>query len=144
MPSGTYEHKSNQGFQEGHKLQSGKRNSNYIDGRNSDKENDKRYRQEHKKEKAEYNKKYKRNAKQRNKEWGLTDEQFMTFWQIPCYYCGSKIETIGIDRRNNNEGYVFNNVVSCCTICNKAKLKMSEDKFINHCKKVAKFQLMGL
>ena len=62
----------------------------------------------------------------------------MTFWQEPCKYCGDNIETIGLDRINNNIGYNKKNLVSCCSICNYAKRKMDKDKFINHCKKVAK------
>lgn len=80
--------------------------------------------------------KYKKGAKRRKIEWNLTKEQFMIFWQKPCYYCGELIKTIGLDRLNNLRGYKFGNVVSCCSRCNYAKRKMSPDEFIGMCRKV--------
>ena len=82
---------------------------------------------------------YKKNARNRNIKWELTYEQFMTFWQKPCYYCGTEIETIGLDRVDNSKGYNLDNIVSCCSICNYAKRKLTKEQFIQHCKKVAKF-----
>jgi hypothetical protein len=77
-------------------------------------------------------------AKERHISFNLTPEQFKNLWQAPCYYCGSEIKTIGIDRINNNEGYILNNVVSCCKICNFMKGKLSKKVFIINCKKIAK------
>jgi len=60
-------------------------------------------------------------ARRRNHECNLTDNQFLTYWNTPCHYCGSSIleETgIGLDRLNNNLGYSAENVVSCCGNCN--------------------------
>ena len=62
----------------------------------------------------------------------------------PCYYCGviggntftiNRFGTTesyaynGIDRLNNDIGYILGNVVPCCGACNKAKQCMSEDEF---------------
>jgi len=80
--------------------------------------------------------KYKSNARDRGYEWNLTKKDFTSFWQKPCYYCGDKIETIGLDRINNEKGYLMDNVVSCCETCNRMKLGMTLECFINQCKKV--------
>jgi len=82
---------------------------------------------------------YKKNARVKKNEWNLTFEEFMTFWQKPCNYCGSKIETIGLDRVDNKKGYNLDNVVSCCWICNRMKRASRKEDFIAHCKKVAEF-----
>lgn len=66
--------------------------------------------------------KYKFNAKKRGFAWNLTDEQFSTFWQKPCNYCGDKIETLGVDRVDSSKGYSLDNVVSCCEVCNRVKM----------------------
>jgi len=80
---------------------------------------------------------YKNNARIRNHNFDLTVEQFKTFWQKPCMYCGAKIKTVGIDRIDNNIGYKIDNCVSCCKICNKMKSNTNIKKFIKHCKKIS-------
>jgi hypothetical protein len=59
-----------------------------------------------------------------------------------CYYCGqaplNKREVIkdysiyyqGIDRINSEEGYIRDNVVPCCKICNYMKSKSSKKEFL--------------
>ena len=64
---------------------------------------------------------YKADAKKRKLCFDLAFVEFVSFWQQPCTYCGSKIKTIGIDRKNNKLGYSISNCTSCCTICNYAK-----------------------
>ena len=83
---------------------------------------------------------YKSQAKEDKKEWNLTFEEFKKFWQKPCYYCGTEIKTVGIDRVNNTKGYIKENCVSCCKYCNRAKSDMNKDEFLNHCKKIIKHQ----
>ena len=80
---------------------------------------------------------YIKSAKERKLKFDLSFEEFMTFWQKPCYYCGDKIETIGLDRVDNKKGYSLDNIVSCCWECNIIKRDFSEKKFINKCKKIA-------
>ncbi len=107
----------------------------------------KKYNQENKEERREYDrnhfytlkgkyKEYKKAAKQRGIEFNITFEQFMTFWQKDCSYCGDKIKTVGLDRVNNTEGYVVSNILSCCWTCNKVKKTRSRQEFLEHCKKV--------
>ena len=83
---------------------------------------------------------YKLGAGQRDYKWSLTFEQFMTFWQKPCYYCGSSVGTIGLDRIDNNKGYVIDNITSCCGKCNLMKHILDKKDFVNQCKKIAQFQ----
>jgi hypothetical protein len=81
---------------------------------------------------------YKRAAKKRNIDWLLTDEEFNSFWQKPCSYCGDEIETIGIDRLNSDEGYYLENCVSCCSTCNKMKMDLNKELFIDKIKQIIK------
>lgn len=36
----------------------------------------------------------------------------------------------GIDRLNNDKGYTVENIVSCCSICNKAKSNLTMEEFL--------------
>ena len=83
---------------------------------------------------------YKIRATKDKMEWKIDKKDFEKLWKKPCYYCGAFIETIGIDRINNKIGYLKNNIVPCCAWCNKAKLELLPEQFIEHCKKVASFQ----
>lgn len=79
---------------------------------------------------------YIRSAIKRNIQWNLTEEEFFTFWQIPCYYCKDPIETIGLDRVNNQLSYTIDNIVSCCSTCNTMKMAHSEKEFFNKIKQI--------
>jgi hypothetical protein len=80
---------------------------------------------------------YKNGALRRNHEFTLTVEEFTEFWQKGCYYCGTIIETIGLDRKDNSKGYNIDNVLACCATCNMMKHKSTHDSFINKCKEIA-------
>ena len=80
---------------------------------------------------------YKCGASQRGIEWGLSEEEFLSYWKQPCYYCGSSIRTIGLDRVDNSKGYFVDNVVPCCTACNKMKVDMTQKDFLSHIRKIA-------
>ena len=95
-------------------------------------ERNKQYREQNKESISECNKQYyrtppgkfshyKNSAKWRGIEFHLTEEQFESFWQKPCEYCGAEIETIGLDRLDSDGHYTIDNVVSCCWSCNKSK-----------------------
>jgi hypothetical protein len=84
--------------------------------------------------------KYKSGAKQRNLSFELSKDEFASFWQKPCSYCGGEISTIGIDRIDSNKGYIKSNCRACCSICNKIKLDHNIE-FINaHMTKMLKNQ----
>jgi hypothetical protein len=82
-------------------------------------------------------KEYDLGAKSRGLTFDLTLEQFETFWNKPCSYCGSAILTIGLDRIDNKVGYILDNLVSCCWPCNRLKGGFNRDEFIEQCSKVA-------
>ena len=62
--------------------------------------------------------------------------------QSPCWYCNGfdiKYDSLtkeyfyinGIDRYDNNKGYLLYNVVPCCIKCNKMKRNLAIDEFVN-------------
>jgi hypothetical protein len=79
---------------------------------------------------------YQQRAKLRGIVFKLTFAEFMKFWQVPCSYCLTQISTIGIDRVDNNLGYLPSNVVSCCITCNRMKLTSCRDEFIEQCRRI--------
>jgi len=83
---------------------------------------------------------YKRRIQKKGLEFDLTNEQFLKLIEQDCNYCGrSSTETPniqdlkinGIDRINSSKGYNLENVVTCCSDCNKMKLDYSEEYFYN-------------
>ena len=83
---------------------------------------------------------YKYSAIKRNIKFSLTKETFKTFWQKPCSYCGNKIETIGLDRVDNNRGYTINNIIPCCKYCNFMRGNLPQEQFIKRVMKIANYQ----
>lgn len=82
---------------------------------------------------------YKKNAKVKDRLFELSFEDFLTFWQETCYYCGEIVENGGIDRIDNSVGYKKENLVCCCEKCNMSKRTLSVEDFISHCRKVIQF-----
>ncbi len=79
-------------------------------------------------------KKYKRDAKKRQLLFTLSDDQFCALISLKCHYCGQIIKKFnGIDRIDNNFGYIEGNCVPCCGICNIMKHIMKHDEFIIQC-----------
>lgn len=82
---------------------------------------------------------YRASAAALSREFRLTFEQFMAFWQQPCSYCGGAVATVGLDRVDNTRGYLPGNVTPCCSLCNWMKREHSATKFLAHCRKIAAF-----
>jgi len=63
----------------------------------------------------------------------LTLDEFEKLAVQSCYYCGfiSSIRLNGIDRVNNNKGYILSNCVSCCTMCNIMKQTQTPNEFLD-------------
>jgi hypothetical protein len=83
-------------------------------------------------------------AAKKDLEFALTKEQFTKFTTGKCYYCDkntSKTHKNGVDRKNNNSGYIMSNCVSCCSQCNYMKGSLTEDEFIETCKRVSEYNL---
>jgi len=78
----------------------------------------------------------KQTATKRKLSWNLDSIEVFNLIQQPCFYCGTKVnfpETRnGIDRLDNNLGYITTNVVPCCYVCNIAKHQLSISDFKKH------------
>lgn len=81
-------------------------------------------------------KKYKRDAKRRGIDFSLTREEFFSFKDKPCRYCGIYFKPICLDRLDNTKGYNVKNVDSCCSTCNSLKHIFTEKDFIGQIKKI--------
>ena len=84
----------------------------------------------------------KRAARVRSLAWELEDDDVRRLTKEDCHYCGvppsntayanrSTGEYVynGLDRVDNNRGYLIDNVVPCCYVCNNAKRSLSLDDF---------------
>lgn len=96
---------------------------------------------------------YKSNARRRRLEFTLTEEEFRGITSKSCTYCRALpqpvyarnrtvIEVVpylcnGIDRVDNNQGYIADNCVPCCDLCNYMKRSMSVDSFLSHVRAIA-------
>jgi hypothetical protein len=81
---------------------------------------------------------YRASAKQRGIPFEITLDEFKTFVDLPCRYCGSKLPSICLDRVDNTKGYTLSNLCPCCWDCNQLKRKLPEKFFLDTVKKIAK------
>lgn len=91
---------------------------------------------------------YKKSARNRGLEFTLSLNEAAELFSSPCVYCKSIpsntcIRTAymiysytGIDRLDNNKGYIQNNVVPCCQSCNLAKYTKSISEFLSQTEKI--------
>ena len=91
-------------------------------------------------------------AENRSLVFGIDKPYFRELTQRECFYCGKEPKQVckpelsggytynGIDRRNNAIGYVVGNVVSCCKLCNWMKNQFEETIFLDHVKRISKYQ----
>jgi hypothetical protein len=82
-------------------------------------------------------KQYERNAANTKRSFTLTFEQFITVVSLPCLYCGENNEQRGVDRWDNNVGYVFENCRPCCPPCNYFKGSKDGPTFVDHIRRMA-------
>jgi hypothetical protein len=75
---------------------------------------------------------YKRNAALKQKSFELTKEEYMVLVKTNCTYCGIMQEKgfNGIDRVDSLIGYVSDNCVSCCAMCNYMKGCLDKNIFL--------------
>lgn len=100
---------------------------------------------------------YKTNATKKKIHFELTDQEIVSFFDLPCNYCGVlKYNTVhtrkrkgrrvikdrqytfaynGIDRIDPKLGYTMSNCVPCCKVCNISKNNLSKQEFLNWLKK---------
>lgn len=98
--------------------------------------------------------KYKARAEQRGHDFKLSKERFRELTSANCHYCGvvpsqsaysngyrtSDYTYNGIDRKDNNEGYIEGNVLTCCKDCNFSKRDMSYEKFVDYHNRIVNFK----
>lgn len=84
---------------------------------------------------------YKKRAEKSEIEWGLSDDYAKELFKESCYYCDefNIFKVNGIDRINNDVGYIDDNVVPCCTTCNMIKCTMTIDDFLNKVEHILAF-----
>lgn len=93
---------------------------------------------------------YKRTARKHSREFELSMLEFKFLTSNNCHYCGRgpmqviKTRTAygsyiynGIDRVDNSKGYVLDNCVTCCGICNRMKRSLSKEEFLEHIRQIA-------
>lgn len=79
-------------------------------------------------------------AKRRQLDFSFTLEEFKTISSCSCHYCDSPPSNLsktaggvytwnGVDRVDSKKGYVLENAVPCCKICNRAKGDMTLAEF---------------
>lgn len=64
-----------------------------------------------------------RNARYENREFTLTEAQYVELIAKPCFYCTGPLPETGrgLDRIDNSRGYHIDNVLPCCTQCNNTR-----------------------
>ncbi len=98
---------------------------------------------------------YKNNARYKKLDFSLPLSAFKEITQKPCHYCGAlpsnmasnpisrSVDSIytynGIDRIDNDKGYVFDNCVPCCRTCNWAKGNKQQEEFYTWIKQISEY-----
>jgi len=83
-------------------------------------------------------KSYRYRAKKKNIPFTLSNYVFFHVLHTQCYICGKNgvSNELGMDRINNDHGYVAGNVAACCWECNKAKGKLDGLSFLQWLKRL--------
>jgi hypothetical protein len=96
---------------------------------------------------------YRNRAIKRNFKFELTLPQFTVLLQGNCIYCNKKAEEnkrsgkvnySGIDRINNEKGYIKDNVASCCSMCNYMKASYTLKEFLEQVKRISQKNVLCL
>ena len=85
---------------------------------------------------------YKRNADIKNLDFIISYDDYINIVAQNCYYCSIVQERgfNGIDRKDQTKGYILENCVSCCKMCNYLKGSTSDDVFIKRVQHILTFQ----
>jgi hypothetical protein len=84
---------------------------------------------------------YKFSAIRRGHAFDLSYQDFVYFLKDKCAYCGVE-NAMGIDRVDNEIGYLRGNCAPCCTHCNRMKWAHTKSFFLSHIQKIAKHNNM--
>jgi hypothetical protein len=85
---------------------------------------------------------YVKGAKKRGIHFALSKTLFESLIVKPCFYCEYKKEdeVNGIDRVDNQKGYIEENVVPCCETCNFLKGSQHPQEFIDKMQAIHMYQ----
>jgi hypothetical protein len=99
---------------------------------------------------------YRISARRRKIHWALSLDEFRDLVTQPCRYCGIEPLSVrvqkgyygefvfnGVDRADNNIGYIVQNCVPCCTTCNVAKATMIQVDFLSWVSRVYNHSVRG-
>jgi hypothetical protein len=80
-----------------------------------------------------------KSARERNMDFSLSADDVIALVTSVCDYCGYTDEghVNGIDRVDNNVGYLKSNCVPCCARCNYVKHGKTRDEYVTKCKLIA-------
>jgi|688.fasta_scaffold265711_5 hypothetical protein len=73
-------------------------------------------------------KEYKRRCRNKGLDFSISLWKFEFYTQRPCYIC-KKEKAGGLDRVDNNLGYIEKNIYPCCFDCNRMKSNKSVIEF---------------
>lgn len=91
---------------------------------------------------------YRNSAHRRGHEFNISLEDFTILVGKNCQYCGTepgqsmrgrKLKHNGIDRVDNSKGYVLENCVPCCGLCNRMKHALGIHTFLEHVSRIANY-----
>lgn len=97
-------------------------------------------------------KNYKNSAEERKLSFSLTEDQFKSFIFNDCTYCGRPpsnnykratgelVPYNGIDRKDSQLGYFYENCITCCFRCNQMKSSLDSETFIEIAHKIVSNQ----
>ena len=80
---------------------------------------------------------YLRKARESGFPFPFSWDEFLEFISRPCFYCGVP-RAGGIDRLDNEiHGYILENIMPCCAVCNRMKNAFPTREFLKKCHLIA-------
>jgi len=89
-------------------------------------------------------------ARKVGRKFTISFDEFLKISSMNCYYCGAlpsnrvtgrgnngEFIYQGMDRIDNTKGYEKDNIVPCCILCNRAKMAMPYDIFLEWLNRIA-------
>ena len=97
-----------------------------------------------------FNANYIRPSKNKNLEFTITEQDFASIAINPCFYCGTMEKIMvdgkmvergfnGLDRMDQTRGYIWDNCVSACKMCNRMKKSLHIDVFLKRVEHMISF-----
>lgn len=81
-----------------------------------------------------------RTAVKRKYDMKLSFDEFEEIVKLPCAYCGENQKIVGIDRKDNEVGYIKENSTPCCKTCNMMKHILPVEEFLLQIERIQTYQ----